>query len=30
LPANQCRRFRTGQAHHFVELDPRGGLIRAQ
>jgi hypothetical protein len=30
VPANQCRRFRTGQAHHFVELDPRGGLIRAQ
>jgi hypothetical protein len=29
-PANQCRRFRSGQAHHFVELDPSGNLIRAQ
>jgi hypothetical protein len=29
-PANQCRRFRNGQAHHFVELDPSGHLIRAQ
>lgn len=30
VPANQCRRFRSGQAHHFVELDPSGNLIRAQ
>ena len=30
VPANQCQRFRTGQAHHFVELDPAGHLIRAQ
>jgi hypothetical protein len=30
VPANQCQRFRTGQAHHFVELDPSGNLIRAQ
>ena len=30
VPANQCRRFRSGQAHHFVELDPSGDLIRAQ
>jgi hypothetical protein len=30
VPANQCRRFRGGQAHHFVELDPSGTLIRAQ
>ena len=29
-PANQCRRFREGEAHHFVELDPSGRLIRAQ
>lgn len=28
--ANQCRRFRDGEAHHFVELDPSGNLIRAQ
>src|SRR3954463_16082364 len=29
-PANQCQRFRSGQAHHFVELDENGTLIRAQ
>jgi len=29
-PANQCQRFRDGQAHHFVELDTSGHLIRAQ
>jgi hypothetical protein len=29
-PANQCRRFRAGAAHHFVELTPGGKLIRAQ
>ena len=29
-PANQCARFRSGQAHHFVELTPVGQLIRAQ
>jgi hypothetical protein len=29
-PANQCQRFRNGQAHHFVELDTAGHLIRAQ
>jgi hypothetical protein len=29
-PANQCQRFRSGQAHHFVELDENGELIRAQ
>ena len=28
--ANQCARFRSGEAHHFVELDPTGELIRAQ
>ena len=28
--ANQCDRFRAGEAHHFVELDPSGKLIRAQ
>jgi hypothetical protein len=30
VPANQCRRYRDGQAHHFVELDTSGNLIRAQ
>jgi hypothetical protein len=29
-PANQCARYRAGQASHFVELDPAGNLIRAQ
>jgi hypothetical protein len=29
-PANQCARFRNGEAHHFVELDPDGALIRAE
>lgn len=29
-PANQCTTYRTGAAHHFVELDPEGQLIRAQ
>jgi hypothetical protein len=29
-PANQCARYRAGEAHHFVELDPHGDLIRAQ
>lgn len=29
-PANQCQRFRDGDAHHFVELSPAGDLIRAQ
>jgi hypothetical protein len=29
-PSNQCRRYRAGDAHHFVELDPGGRLIRAQ
>lgn len=29
LPENQCSAFKTGQAHHFVELDPDGNLIRA-
>ncbi len=28
--ANQCQRFRDGDAHHFVELSPAGELIRAQ
>ncbi len=30
LPANQCGRYRSGQAHHFVELRPDGTLIRAR
>ena len=29
-PENQCGRYRSGQAHHFVELRPDGQLIRAQ
>ena len=28
--ANQCQRFRSGQAHHFVELNLDGQLIRAE
>jgi hypothetical protein len=28
--ANQCRRFRDGEASHFVELTPTGELIRAE
>jgi hypothetical protein len=30
VPSNQCARYRSGAAHHFVELDPSGKLIRAQ
>ena len=29
-PTNQCSRYREQEAHHFVELDPRGNLIRAE
>jgi hypothetical protein len=29
-PANQCQRYRSGQAHHFVELDQDGTLIKAE
>jgi hypothetical protein len=29
-PANQCEAIRSGDAHHFVELDPDGNLIRAE
>ena len=29
-PANQCQRYRSGEAHHFVELNIDGGLIRAE
>ena len=29
-PAYQCSRYREQEAHHFVELDPSGKLIRAQ
>lgn len=29
-PANQCPAYVSGQAKHFVELDPDGNLIRAQ
>ena len=27
---NQCKAYRNGEAHHFVELDPQGVLIRAE
>lgn len=27
-PENQCRDFIDGKAHHFIELDPEGKLIR--
>jgi hypothetical protein len=30
LPENQCSAYRFGTAHHFVELDPEGQLIRAE
>jgi hypothetical protein len=30
VPANQCRRFRAGEAHHFVELTPGGRVIRSR
>ncbi len=29
LPQNQCRSYRTGRVHHFIELDPDGNVIRA-
>lgn len=29
-PQNQCRRARSGDASHFVELDPSGNLIRTK
>ncbi len=29
-PRNQCRRYREGDAHHFVELTTGGQLIRAE
>jgi hypothetical protein len=28
--ANQCQRYRGGEAQHFVELSPQGELIRAE
>ena len=28
-PANQCEAYRSGEASHFVELDPQGELIRS-
>lgn len=28
-PENQCVDFREGRAHHFIELDPDGQLIRS-
>jgi hypothetical protein len=29
-PANQCQHYRDGEAHHFVELDQNGMLLRAE
>jgi hypothetical protein len=29
-PANQCPEFRSGEADHFVELDPEGNVIRTR
>lgn len=29
-PVNQCEAYRNDMAHHFVELDPEGNLIRAE
>jgi hypothetical protein len=29
-PANQCQRYRDGEASHFVELTPEGELIKAE
>jgi len=29
-PTNQCPAYISGTAHHFVELDPEGNLIRVQ
>ena len=29
-PENQCEAFRSGEAEHFVELDPDGDFIRAE
>lgn len=28
-PANQCAEYRSGEADHFVELDPDGNFIRS-
>lgn len=30
LPENQCSALRKGEAHHFVELDENGDLIKIQ
>jgi hypothetical protein len=29
-PENQCEAFRSGEAEHFVELDPEGEYIRSR
>ena len=29
-PENQCEAYRSGEADHFVELDPAGQVIRAE
>ena len=30
IPENQCEKFQTGEAHHFVEVTPGCEFIRAQ
>lgn len=30
LPSNQCQAYYEGRAHHFVELDTSGNLIRVR
>lgn len=30
LPANQCQAYLEGRAHHFVELDANGNLVRVR
>lgn len=29
-PENQCAEYLSGKAHHFIELDPQGQLIRSE
>ena len=30
MPENQCAQYRSGQAHHFIELDPQGKLVKSE
>lgn len=29
-PENQCEAYRSGEADHFVELDPAGNVLRVE